>query len=66
MPPDHPESNYGMVRRELLLRAPIPQVNIHRMEADDPAIGRAAHNYESAAAALAGTVDDLGLPSLPI
>ena len=24
VPPDHPESNYGMVRRELLLHVPIP------------------------------------------
>ena len=24
VPPDHPESNYGMARRELLLRVPIP------------------------------------------
>jgi 6-phosphogluconolactonase len=37
-----------MARRELLLHAPIPPGNVHRMEADDARIGRAAHNYEGA------------------
>jgi 6-phosphogluconolactonase len=46
--PEHPDSNYGMARRELLVRVPIPGGNVHRMEADDPNIGRAAHNYETA------------------
>jgi 6-phosphogluconolactonase len=46
VPPEHPDSNYGMARRELLLRVPIPQANVHRMEAEKPHIGRAAHDYE--------------------
>src|SRR5258708_18533376 len=46
VPPDHPDSNYGMARRELLLRVPIPLANVHRMEAEKPNIGRAAHDYE--------------------
>jgi 6-phosphogluconolactonase len=46
VPPESPESNYGMARRELLLRVPIPQPNVHRMEAEKPNIGRAAHEYE--------------------
>jgi 6-phosphogluconolactonase len=46
VPPDHPDSNYGMARRELLLRVPIPQANVHRMEAEKANIGRAAHEYE--------------------
>ncbi len=46
VPPDHPDSNYGMVRRELLLNVPIPPQNVHRMEAERPNIGRAAHDYE--------------------
>jgi 6-phosphogluconolactonase len=44
--PDHPDSNYGMVRRELLLRVPIPPANVHRMEAEVLPIGPAAHQYE--------------------
>src|SRR6185295_15963727 len=47
VPPDHPDSNYGMVRRELLLRVPIPPANVHRMEAETVPIGRGAHAYES-------------------
>jgi 6-phosphogluconolactonase len=47
VPPDDPESNYGMARRELLLRVPIPPANVHRMEAEINPIGRAAHSYES-------------------
>src|ERR1700687_5059441 len=46
VPPEHPHSNYGMARRELLLRVPIPPANVHRMEAEKPNIGRAAHDYE--------------------
>jgi 6-phosphogluconolactonase len=46
VPPDDPESNYGMTRRELLVRVPIPAANAHRMEAEDPTLGRAAHHYE--------------------
>jgi 6-phosphogluconolactonase len=47
VPPDDPESNYGMTRRELLVRVPIPAANVHRMEAEDPDLGRAAHEYET-------------------
>jgi 6-phosphogluconolactonase len=46
VPPTHPDSNYGMARRELLLRVPVPEANVHRMEAEKPNIGRAAHEYE--------------------
>jgi 6-phosphogluconolactonase len=44
--PTSPESNYGMARRELLIRVPIPDGNVHRMEGEKPSIGRAAHEYE--------------------
>jgi 6-phosphogluconolactonase len=46
VPPTNTESNYGMARRELLIRVPIPEGNVHRMEAEKPSIGRAAHEYE--------------------
>jgi len=46
VPPESPESNYGLARRELLIRVPIPPVNVHRMEAERPSIGRAAQDYE--------------------
>jgi 6-phosphogluconolactonase len=47
VPPDDAESNYGLARRELLVNVPIPQGNVHRMEAEASNIGRAAHNYEA-------------------
>lgn len=61
VPPDSPESNYGMARRELLLRVPIPPANVHRMEAEDPNIGRAAHNYEAVLRKCL-PIDDRGFP----
>ncbi len=47
VPPDHPDSNYGMVCRELLARVPIPPENIHRMEAERPDAEQAAGEYEA-------------------
>jgi 6-phosphogluconolactonase len=61
VPPDSPESNYGMARRELLVRVPIPAANVHRMEAEDTNIGRAAHNYEAVLRKFL-PVDDRGFP----
>jgi len=61
VPPDHPDSNYGMARRELLLRVPIPPGNVHRMEAEGAPIGRAAHNYE-AVLRRSLELDDRGFP----
>lgn len=46
VPPESKESNYGMARRELLIRVAIPGANVHRMEAEKPNIGRAAQDYE--------------------
>jgi len=61
VPPESPESNYGMARRELLLRVPIPQANVHRMEAEKPNIGRAAHDYEEVLRKYL-ELDDRGFP----
>lgn len=36
VPANHPESNYGMVRRTLLASAPIPAENVHRMAGELP------------------------------
>lgn len=46
VPPDHAESNYGMVAAELLAHAPLPAENVHRMQAESPSLGRAAQGYE--------------------
>jgi 6-phosphogluconolactonase len=45
VPPDHPDSNYRMVRELLLNHVPIPPANVHRMSGEmDPA--EAAARYE--------------------
>ena len=46
MPPEHPDSNYGMARRTLLAHVPIPAHNIHRIQAElEPA--QAAAGYQA-------------------
>ncbi len=47
VPPDHPESDYGMARAALLDHIPIPAANIHRMRGElDPAEAAAAYQAE--------------------
>ncbi|MGA7157548.1 MAG: 6-phosphogluconolactonase [Acidobacteriaceae bacterium] len=46
VPPDHPESNYGVARELLLSKVPIPEASVFRMEGElDPEV--AASRYES-------------------
>jgi 6-phosphogluconolactonase len=46
VPPEHPESNYGVCRELLLSKAPIPESNVFRMQGElDPE--EAASRYES-------------------
>ena len=46
VPPDNPESNYGVCRELLLTKVPIPEANVFRMEGElDPE--EAASRYES-------------------
>jgi 6-phosphogluconolactonase len=61
VPPTNSESNYGTARREFLIRVPIPEGNVHRMEADRPAMGRAAHEYEEVLRKYL-ELDDRGFP----
>ncbi len=54
VPPDHPDSNYGMARRTLLSRVEIPVQNIHRLKGElDPP--EAARQYEVELRAFFGT-----------
>jgi 6-phosphogluconolactonase len=45
VPPDDPNSNYGMVRRELISRIPIPPLHVCRIRGEAKAI-TAARDYE--------------------
>lgn len=46
VPPDHPDSNYGMARRALLDRITIPPGQVHRIRAETPDARAAATEYE--------------------
>lgn len=54
VPPDHPESNYRMLREALLNRVPIPQANVHRMAAERPDREEAAREYAAELARVLG------------
>ncbi len=61
VPPTDEQSNYGMARRELLIRVAIPESNVHRMEAEKLSMGRAAHEYEEVLRKYLD-LDDRGFP----
>lgn len=44
--PDHPDSNYRMVRERLLDQVPIPPQNVHRIKKRGPFINVTADEYE--------------------
>jgi 6-phosphogluconolactonase len=46
VPPDHPDSNFGMAHRAMLSRVPIPPANVHRMRGEYPDAREAARAYE--------------------
>jgi 6-phosphogluconolactonase len=45
VPPDHPDSNYRMVKEALLAHAPIPDANVYRIRTELPDAGDAAADY---------------------
>jgi 6-phosphogluconolactonase len=46
VPPDHPDSNYGMAKATLLDHVPIPADQVHRMRGELPDAHDAAADYE--------------------
>ena len=46
VPPDHPDSNFGMAYECLLSRVPVPSSHIHRMPGERQDAGRAAADHE--------------------
>lgn len=52
VPPDDPESNYGMAERLFIRHVPVPADNVHRVRGEEGA-GRAAEAYEADLRALA-------------
>jgi len=47
VPPDHPESNFGMANAALVSHVPIPASQVHRMRGELPDAHEAARQYES-------------------
>jgi 6-phosphogluconolactonase len=47
VPPDHPDSNFGMARATLLSRVPIPANQVHRMQAERADLDEAAGEYQA-------------------
>ncbi len=45
VPPDHPESNFGLANRTLIRHVPIPASHVHRMRGEVPA-GDAGREYD--------------------
>jgi 6-phosphogluconolactonase len=48
VPPDDPESNYGMAREALLRHLPLEQEQVFRMHGENPDTAAAASQYEAA------------------
>lgn len=46
VPPDHPDSNFGMAFGALISRVPIPPENVHRIRAEMASPEKAAEAYE--------------------
>jgi 6-phosphogluconolactonase len=46
VPPDHPDSNYGMAQAALLDHVPVPVDHVHRIRAEMPDPHQAAADYE--------------------
>ena len=46
VPPDHPDSNYGMANEAMLSRVPVAKSNIHRVPSENPNATEAASEYE--------------------
>ena len=66
VPPENPESNYGLARALWLEPAGVPSPNVHRMPADDPDAERAARSYEDLLTGTLGTPPQLDLALLGV
>jgi len=61
VPPDHPESNYGVASRLLLVPARVPAARIHRMHGELPELEQAARRAADELRSIAGDPPRLDL-----
>jgi len=66
VPPDHPESNYGMTRKAMLDRAPVPPGNVHPVPSDGTPEDAAARYEKTLQAAYGATGLDPARPLFDI
>ena len=61
VPPDHPDSNYGLASRLLLVPARVPAARIHRMHGELPELDQAARRAADELRSIAGDPPRLDL-----
>src|SRR5262250_1213761 len=66
VPYDHPESNYGMTRKAMLDKAPVPAANVHPVPTDGSPEDAAASYERTLQAAYGATVLDPARPLFDI
>jgi 6-phosphogluconolactonase len=66
VPPDDPESNYGLAARELLLPLSVPSARIHRLRGEARPLPTAAEEYETTLRRLAGVRSGDGAGALDL
>lgn len=66
VPPEHPDSNYGVAWSLWLERAGLPSEHVHRMPADATDLDAAAHRYESTLVARTGSPPALDVALLGV
>ena len=57
VPPDHPDSNYGMAKAALIDHVPIPAEHVHRIRGELPDAHEAAADYDLVVSAFRWTPD---------
>ncbi len=65
VPPDHPDSNYGMAQRELIAHVPLRPERVHRMKAEGSDREGTAREYESLIRRVVPAGED-GVPRLDL
>lgn len=66
VPPEHPDSNFGMAKRALLDKLDLPTRQIHRMPADRTDLDAAARDYQAEIAALLAVPPDGNPPAFDL